>query len=81
MNSILNLVTVAILAGHITSCSLPTQTTVEPVALQVDELSTKAPGLNKKVLTLALNAYNHANLKGQVKKADFNCHRLFIAFF
>ncbi|MCP0913436.1 MULTISPECIES: murein L,D-transpeptidase catalytic domain family protein [Legionella] len=82
MNTILTLISVAMLTSNMTS-SAPlfakpalhqpkARQHLQPKALdinaEVNQLSRKAPTLNKKVLKLALAAYQKAKQKGAVKK-------------
>lgn len=70
MNPILNLLSALILVSHSVDHKQPVQRTTQPQSLtqQVQHLSQKAPKLDKKVLTLALHAYNKAQVKGSVRK-------------
>lgn len=71
MNPILNLLSALFLTAHFplkTPDIIKDKTTVTTLSQQVQHLSQKAPQLNKKVLTLALHAYNKASVKGTVKK-------------
>lgn len=68
MNTILNILAAAFLTSstpaHINHAALP----AADVNQQVQHLSQKAPQLDKRVLKLALVAYNKASSKGTVKK-------------
>ncbi len=74
MNTIFTLISIAMLAGNMTSSSTtfarPTLFSKPTFDLntEVKHLSQKAPALNQKVLKLALTAYQKANNKGAVKK-------------
>ncbi|MFC3909431.1 murein L,D-transpeptidase catalytic domain family protein [Legionella dresdenensis] len=69
MSKILSILSALIFSGSTTNSPVPTATHTDPnVSVQVQHLSVKAPQLNKQVLTLALNAYNKASIKGNVKK-------------
>ncbi|MDP1604221.1 MAG: murein L,D-transpeptidase catalytic domain family protein [Legionella sp.] len=68
MNTILSLLSaVFFLSGTPSHVSTPVNL-ANDVNVQVQHLSQKAPQLDKKVLTLALVAYNKASAKGTVKK-------------
>ncbi|KTC65958.1 Uncharacterised protein (plasmid) [Legionella adelaidensis] len=70
MNTILTLISVAVLASNMTSTS-PTfagSSSSINVNTEVAHLSRKAPSLNKNVLKMALTAYQKATKKGAVKK-------------
>lgn len=65
MNTLLTLITSALLTTHI---NIPSFATSTDLSAKVQHLANKAPQLNKNVLKLALTAYTNANKKGQVKK-------------
>ncbi len=65
MNSILHILSIAILGTHISSHTPVKQ---NPIATEVEELAATAPQLNKNVLRIALTAYEKARIKGTVKK-------------
>lgn len=73
MNTILTLLSLLFLASNITSS---TATHAKPIEqpksfnlnTEINSLGKLAPDLNKKVLKIALNAYNKATDKGNVKK-------------
>jgi hypothetical protein len=67
MNTILTLISIAVLASNLTSSTTSFATSVID-AHTASHLSRKAPQLNKNVLKLALAAYQKANSKGAVKK-------------
>ena len=73
MNTVFSLVSMAVLAlatPH-TATNLATQSTGKAkfdINTEVSHLSSKAPQLNRKVLTYALTAYVNASNKGAVKK-------------
>ncbi|MCX7117329.1 MAG: murein L,D-transpeptidase catalytic domain family protein [Legionellales bacterium] len=69
MNTLLTLISVAVLASNITTsdATLYARPALD-VNTQVKHLSSKAPELSKKVLKLALTAYQKAKGKGTVKK-------------
>jgi len=69
MNTIFTLISVAMLAGNMTSSATTFATTPTfDLNAEVQHLSQRAPALNKKVLKLALTAYQKATRKGAVKK-------------
>ena len=68
MNTLLSLITVAILTSNMTSGSAIFAKSAFDLNTEVQHLSYKAPALNKKVLKLALAAYQKASVKGAVKK-------------
>lgn len=71
MNSIFSLITAVFLTTAQPTHKpelVHTISTTTPVPEKVQHLSQEAPKLNKKVLTLALTAYNKAAVKGNVKK-------------
>lgn len=67
MNIIFTLISVIILASNVPSSTIAARPTFD-VNQKVSHLSRKAPQLNKKVLKLALTAYQKASTKGAVKK-------------
>ena len=69
MNALLSLITAAILSANLTSTTPALfSSSKNSMSAHVNHLSHKAPELNKKVLKLALAAYNKASRKGAVKK-------------
>lgn len=68
MNTILTLISVAIMASNMTSSTAIFAKSTFNLNTEVQHLSQKAPHLNKKVLKLALAAYQQASVKGAVKK-------------
>ncbi len=68
MNTILTLFSVVTLATNMTSSSISFAKPAFDINTEVSHLSQKAPALNKKVLKLALTAYQKATKKGAVKK-------------
>jgi hypothetical protein len=68
MNTIVTLISVAMLASNMTSSTAIFARPAADLNTQVQHLSQKAPQLNKKVLKLALTAYQKASVKGAVKK-------------
>ena len=68
MNTILTLISVAVLASNMTSSTSIFAKPAFDINTEVQHLSQKAPQLNKKVLKLALAAYQKATAKGAVKK-------------
>jgi len=68
MNIILTLISLAVLASNMTSSNVLHATSSFDINEEVSSLSQKAPQLDKKVLKLALAAYQTANIKGAVKK-------------
>ena len=69
MNTIFTLFSVVVLASNITSSSTTYATTTAfDVNTEVSHLSRKAPALSRKVLKLALTAYQNAYRKGAAKK-------------
>lgn len=68
MNSLLTLISIAIMASNITSGSGIFAKSAFDVNTEVQHLSRKAPELNKNVLKLALTAYKKAAVKNNVKK-------------
>ena len=67
MNILFTLVSVIILASNMSSSTIAARPAFD-VNQEVSHLSRKAPQLNKKVLKLALTAYQNASTKGAVKK-------------
>lgn len=68
MNTILTLISIAILTSNLgTSATLFAKPAAD-INTKVQHLGNKAPQLNKKVLKLALAAYQKASVKGAVKK-------------
>ncbi len=68
MNTLLTLISVAIMANNMTSGTAISARPAFDLNTEVQHLSQKAPQLNKKVLKLALAAYQKASVKGAVKK-------------
>lgn len=68
MNTILSLITMAILTSNMTPSSSPHAKSAFNLNTEVKKLSREAPQLNKKVLKLALAAYHKARQKGAVRK-------------
>jgi hypothetical protein len=68
MNTILTLISIAILAGNVTSSKTSYAKSNTDINTQVKHLSQKAPQLNKRALKLALVAFKTAVKKGRVKK-------------
>ena len=68
MNTILTLISVAIMTSHMTSSTEIFAKPVFDLNTEVQHLGRKAPQLDKKVLKLALAAYQKASVKGAVKK-------------
>lgn len=68
MNTLLTLISIAILANNMSSSSSTFANSVTDINNDVTHLSQKAPSLNKKVLKLALTAYKKATHNGSVKK-------------
>lgn len=68
MNTLLTLISTVLLTGNLTSSNLSFAKTESDINTKVQHLAAKAPRLNKKVLKLALTAYNNANKRGAVKK-------------
>lgn len=68
MNTILTLITMALLASNMTSSSKSYATSAFDVNAEVQHLGRAAPKLNKRVLKLALSAYHKASRRGDVKK-------------
>lgn len=68
MNPITGLITTILLTSNISSSAVLFAKNAFDINAEVQHLSSKAPQLNKKVLTLALTAYQHADAKGAVKK-------------
>lgn len=68
MNTILTIISVSVLLSNMTSSSELFATSSTNINQEVAHLSQKAPGLSKRVLKLALTAYQKARAKGAVKK-------------
>ena len=68
MNTLLTLISLAVLASNMTSSALIFARPSFDINKEVQHLGQKAPQLNKKVLKLALTAYQKASVKGAVKK-------------
>ncbi|WP_025385811.1 murein L,D-transpeptidase catalytic domain family protein [Legionella oakridgensis] len=68
MNTIFTLISVALLTSNMTSSTPSFAKPAFDVNTEVKHLSQKAPTLDKKVLKLALAAYQKAKEKGKVKK-------------
>ncbi len=68
MNTIITLLSLAMLASNMTSSANIFTKPAFDINTEVSHLSTTAPQLDKKVLKLALAAYQKAAVKGAVKK-------------
>lgn len=68
MNTFLTLISMAVLATHLSSSTLTFAKPALDINTEVQHLSEKAPQLNKNVLKLALSAYQKARVNGEVKK-------------
>ena len=68
MNTFLTLISMAVLAANISSSKPTFAKQSFDINTEVMHLSQKAPRLNKKVLKLALTAYQKARIHGDVKK-------------
>lgn len=68
MNTFLTLISMAVLATNLSSSNPSFAKSTIDINTEVMRLSKKAPRLNKKVLRLALTAYQKANRHGDVKK-------------
>ena len=68
MNTILTLVSLAVLASNMSSSAYTSARPAFDINTEVRQLGNKAPELNKHVLKLALAAYQKASVKGAVKK-------------
>ena len=68
MNTFLTLISMAVLATNLSSSAPSFAKSTFDINTEVMHLSKKAPQLNKKVLKLALTAYQKANRHGDVKK-------------
>lgn len=68
MNTILTLISIAVMTSNMTSSTAIFAKPAFNINAEVQHLSQKAPELNKKVLKLALTAYQKASVKGAVKK-------------
>ena len=68
MNTLLTLISIAVLTGNITSSTPLFAKSAFDVNTEVQHLSQKAPQLDRKVLKMALTAYQKAAVKGAVKK-------------
>ena len=68
MNTILTLITIAILTSNMTPSSHLFAKSAFDLSTEVKNLSREAPALDRKVLRLALAAYQTAATKGAVKK-------------
>ena len=68
MNTLLTLISMAVLSGNMTSSAPIFAKPAFDINSEVTHLSQKAPQLNKQVLKLALTAYQKASVKGAVKK-------------
>lgn len=68
MNTFLSLISLAVLTTNMTSSTLSFAKSSFDINTEVMHLSQKAPRLNKKVLKLALTAYQKARIHGDVKK-------------
>lgn len=69
MNTILTLISVATLASNLSSSTASFAKPAFDINTETNHLGQKAPQLNKRVLKLALTAYQKATTKGAVKKA------------
>ena len=68
MNTLFTLISIAVLTGNITSSTPLFAKSAFDVNTEVQHLSQKAPQLDRKVLKMALTAYQKAAVKGAVKK-------------
>ena len=68
MNPLFTLLSIALLAGNITSSNAIYAQPTPNLTAKINHLSKKAPQLRKKVLMLALTAYQKARARGAVKK-------------
>lgn len=68
MNTILTLISIAVLGSNMTSSTITVAKPGFDLSTAANHLSQKAPELNKRVLKLALAAYQTATSKGAVKK-------------
>ncbi len=68
MNPLFTLLSIALLAGNITSSAALYAQPKQDLSVKINHLSRKAPKLSKKVLRLALTAYQKARARGEVKK-------------
>ncbi|KTD65168.1 murein L,D-transpeptidase catalytic domain family protein [Legionella spiritensis] len=69
MNYLFTIISTILFSSSLPSSALPTTKIASPTTShRLLHLSQKAPELNKKVLKLALNAYNKASARGAVKK-------------
>lgn len=68
MNTLLTLISIAVLTSNMTSNTAISARSGFDLNTEVQHLSQAAPQLNKKVLKLALTAYQKASVKGAVKK-------------
>jgi len=68
MNSLITLISTAVLSSSITSSTIGHANPVTDINTQVNHLAQKAPRLNRHVLRLALTAYRKVQNKGAVKK-------------
>ncbi len=68
MNTILTLISIAVLTSNLTSGTAISAKPAFNINTEVQHLGQKAPQLNKRVLKLALTAYQKAAAKGSVKK-------------
>jgi hypothetical protein len=69
MNSIFTLLSIAVLTGNIASSNSTCVKPAHDLSEKINHLSQKAPQLRKKVLTLALTAYQKARARGAAKKS------------
>jgi len=69
MNTIITLLSIAALTGNIASSNLTYAGPTQNLSTKINHLSKKAPQLRKKVLTLAVMAYQKALTHGNVKKS------------
>lgn len=68
MNTVFTLLSIAVLTGNIASSNTTYAQSVPNLSTKINHLSKKAPELRKKVLRLALTAYQKARAHGAVKK-------------
>ena len=68
MNTLFTLISLAMLAGNMTTSAYTSAKPAFNINTEVNHLASKAPALNKHVLKLALAAYQKASIKGTVKK-------------
>ena len=68
MNTFLTLISMAVLTGNMTTSNANFVKPAVDMSTKVNHLSQKAPQLSKKVLKMALTAYQKARSRGAVKK-------------